>query len=157
MKVCGDQLNTIDDDTFPYMWHKRLAHMSEKGLQLVAKSSFIPMAKGKNTYDYCLFGKQHKVSCEKKSIQKLEKLKLVYYNVYGPLEVDTLGANKHFIIFINDASQKTYTCFTQKFMYSNTSKNFMPWWRGRLDNGGEYIFKVLKNIAQSMEPRKRRH
>ena len=32
-KVCGGQLNSVDDDTFP---HKLLAHMSEKGLQLLA-------------------------------------------------------------------------------------------------------------------------
>ena len=36
---------------------KRLAHMSEKGLQLLAKQSLIPMAKDKssNSCDYCLF------------------------------------------------------------------------------------------------------
>ena len=31
-KVCGGQLNAVDDDTSPYLWHKLLAHMSEKGL-----------------------------------------------------------------------------------------------------------------------------
>ena len=28
------QLNSVDDDTSPDLWHKRLAHMSEKGLQI---------------------------------------------------------------------------------------------------------------------------
>ena len=38
VKVCGGQLNAIDDDTSPYLWHKQLSHMSEKGLlQLLAK------------------------------------------------------------------------------------------------------------------------
>ena len=32
MKVCGDQLKTIDDDTSLDLLHKRLAHMREKGL-----------------------------------------------------------------------------------------------------------------------------
>ena len=36
-KVCGGQLNEVDDDTSPDLWHKWLAHMSEKGLQLLAK------------------------------------------------------------------------------------------------------------------------
>ena len=63
-KVCGGQLNAVDDDTSPNLWHKRLAHMSEKGLQLLAKQSLIPMANGKssNPYDYYLFGKQQRVS-----------------------------------------------------------------------------------------------
>ena len=33
-KVCRGQLNAVDDDTSPDMWHKRLAHMREKGLQI---------------------------------------------------------------------------------------------------------------------------
>ena len=104
MKVCGGQLNTVDDDTSPDLWYKRLAHMSEKGLQLLAKQSLIPMAKGKssNPYDYCLFVKQHRVSFQKNSTKKLDKLELVYSNVYGPMEVDSLGCNKYFVTFIDD-------------------------------------------------------
>ena len=76
MKVCEDQLNTIDDDTSLYLRHKRLAHMREKGLQLLAKQSLIRMAKGKlsNLCDYCLFRKQHNVSFHKNSTRKFEKL-----------------------------------------------------------------------------------
>ena len=108
--MCGGQLNVVDDDTSPYLWHKRLAHMSEKGLQLLAKQSLIPMAKDKssNPYDYCLFGKQHRVSFQKNSIRKLEKLKLVYSDVCRPIEVDSLGGNKYFVAFIDDASRKIW-------------------------------------------------
>ena len=49
VKVCEGQLNAIDDDTSPVLWHKRLAHMSEKELQLLAKQSLIPMAKDKSS------------------------------------------------------------------------------------------------------------
>ena len=93
VKVCGGQLNAVDDDTSPYLWHKRLAHMSEKGLQLYAKQSLIPVAKDKssNHCDYCLFGKQHRVSFQKNSTRKLEKLKLVYSDVCGPKEIDSLA------------------------------------------------------------------
>ena len=41
-KVCRGQLNAVDDGTSPDFWHKRLAHMSEKGLQLLAKQSLLP-------------------------------------------------------------------------------------------------------------------
>ncbi|GLU00723.1 hypothetical protein SLE2022_180690 [Rubroshorea leprosula] len=37
MKMCGGQLNTVEDEASPNLWHNRLAHMSEKGLQLLAK------------------------------------------------------------------------------------------------------------------------
>ena len=53
-KVCGGQLNIVNDDTSPDLWHKRLAHMSEKGLQLVAKQSLNLMAKEKSSNPYDL-------------------------------------------------------------------------------------------------------
>ena len=46
VKVFGGQLNAIDDDTSPDLSHRRLEHMSEKGLQILAKQSLILMAKG---------------------------------------------------------------------------------------------------------------
>ena len=81
--MCGGQLNAVDDNTSPDLWHRRLAHISEKGLQLLAKLSLIAMAKDKssNPCDSCLFGKQHSVSFKKNSAQKLEKLELVYSDV----------------------------------------------------------------------------
>ena len=63
MKVYGGQLNTVEDDVSPNLWHKQLAH----GLQLLAKQFLIPMTKDKllNPYDHCLFRKQHRVSFQK--------------------------------------------------------------------------------------------
>ena len=109
MKVCEGQLNTIDDDTFLDLWHKQLVHMSEKGLILLAKQSLIHLAKDKssNPCDYCLFRKQHKVSLQKNSTRKLEKLELVYSDVYKSMEIDSLGGNKYFVTFFDDASRKT--------------------------------------------------
>ena len=80
--------------------------MSEKGLQLLPKQSLILMAKDKssNPYDYFLFGKQHRVSFQKISTRKLEKLELIYYDVCEPMEVDSLGGNKYFVLFIDDPS-----------------------------------------------------
>ncbi|GKV14795.1 hypothetical protein SLEP1_g25613 [Rubroshorea leprosula] len=82
------QLNTIEDEASPNLWHNRLAHISEKGLQLLAKQSLIPMAKGEyvNPCDVCLFGKQHRVSFQKNLTQKKNKLDLVYSDVCGPFE-----------------------------------------------------------------------
>ena len=106
MKVCEGQLNAIDDDTFLDLWHKQLVHMSEKGLILLAKQSFIHMEKEKSSHpcDYCLFRKQHRVSFQKNSTQKLEKLELVYSDVCRSMEIDSLGSNKYFVTFIDDAS-----------------------------------------------------
>ena len=47
--MCESQLNVVEDDASPYLWHKQLVHMNEKGLQLLAKQSLIPMVKGNQT------------------------------------------------------------------------------------------------------------
>ena len=80
--------------------------MSEKGLQLLAKQSLIFMAKDKssNPCDYCLFGKQLKVSFQKNSTRTLERLELVYYDVCEPMKVDSLGGNKCFVTLIDYTS-----------------------------------------------------
>ena len=68
------------------------------------------MAKDKslNPCDSCLFGKQHRVSFQKNSTRKLEKLELVYSDVCGPMEINSLSDNKYFVTFIDDASQNTW-------------------------------------------------
>ena len=70
-KICKKWLNVAADSS-PSLWHKRLGHMSEKGLQIFAKKNSIPFAKGTllNPCDYCLLGKQHRVSFSNKSTKK---------------------------------------------------------------------------------------
>jgi len=65
VKVCGGQINAVEDNASPNLWHRKLAHMiSEKGLKILAKDSLISLSKVKtlNPCDYCLFGKHHRVS-----------------------------------------------------------------------------------------------
>ncbi|KAM1154260.1 hypothetical protein ACFX19_037276 [Malus domestica] len=72
-KVLKGELNAVEDSSLD-LWHKRLGHMSEKGLQVLAKKSHIPFAK-----DVC-----------------------------GPMEVESLGRNKYFVTYIDDASRKVW-------------------------------------------------
>ena len=45
VKICGDELNVTEDGSSPNLWHKRLGHMSEKGLHILAKKALIPFTK----------------------------------------------------------------------------------------------------------------
>ena len=58
MKLLDRDLNAIEDNASLDIWHQRLDHINEKGLQILANKSFIPFAKGMtlNPYDHCLFG-----------------------------------------------------------------------------------------------------
>ena len=79
-------------------------------MQVLAKESLIPFAKGTslNSCHFCLFGKQHRVSFNIPSTRKPNVLDLVYSDVYGPVDVETLGGNKYCVTFIDDASQKVW-------------------------------------------------
>ena len=43
---CGSQLNTIEKDSSIELWHRRLGHMSEKGLRALSRRSALPEFKG---------------------------------------------------------------------------------------------------------------
>ena len=83
----------------------------------MAKKSLIPFAKGMplNSCDYCLFGKQHKVSFRKSSTRKTDVLDLVYSDVCGPIELESLGGNRYFVTFINDSSRKVWMLLASRF------------------------------------------
>ena len=82
---------------------------------------------------------------------------LVYYDVCGPMEVDSLGGNKYFVTFINDASRKTWVYLLhtkrQVFQYFHKFHAMVeretgnPLKRLQTDNGGEYISREFKEYC----------
>ena len=42
---CRDVVSATQEDFMSNLWHRQLAHMSEKRLQILAKKSLIPFAK----------------------------------------------------------------------------------------------------------------
>lgn len=157
--MCSEAVNAAESDSSLDLWHKRLAHISEKGLQTLARKSLIPFTKGTslNSCDYCLFGKHHRVSFQKSSSRKSNILDLIYSDVCGPIEVESLGGSKYFLTFIDDASRKLWVFFLrskdQVFRYFKEFHAMVERKIGKLlkclrtDNGGEYTSKVFKDYC----------
>lgn len=82
--------------------------MSEKGLSILKKKELIIANKDNaiDPYNHYLFDKQHKVSFSTFLVRRSELLRLVHYDICDPLEVESLGGNKYFFTFIDDASRK---------------------------------------------------
>ena len=76
--------------------------MSENGLQILAKKSVIPFAKGMSLKpcDYCLFRKQHKVYFHIPSTRKPNVFDFVYFDVCGPIDVESLGGNTYLLLLL---------------------------------------------------------
>jgi len=61
-KVIKRKVNVIEDCSTD-LQHKRLGHLSEKGIDILVKKNYLSLT-GMNlsTCTYCLVGKQHKVA-----------------------------------------------------------------------------------------------
>jgi hypothetical protein len=92
------------------LWHHRLGHMSEKGMQILQKINLSPDLKQIDLYfcEHCVYGKQKRViflRVEKE--KKNERLELVHIDVWGPTQVSSLGVSRYYVTFIDDATRKT--------------------------------------------------
>ncbi|WJX48823.1 hypothetical protein P8452_35337 [Trifolium repens] len=145
-------INTCDNDSSSELWHKRLGHMSEKSLSILAKKNVlngVSDARLKKC-SHCLAGKQRRVSfMSSEPKRKSEVLDLVHSDVCGPMKTRSLGGAYYFVTFIDDCSRKTwaYTLKT-KDQVLDTFKSFQAMVERetgkklkciRTDNGGEYV------------------
>ena len=119
-KAYGEQLNAIEKDFSMELWHRRLGHMSEKGLQAISKREVLPYLKGihLNPCIDCLAGKQHRVSFASVALsRKMHVLDRVYTDVCGPLRTKTssgsvnilgISGALYFVTFIDDFFRKVW-------------------------------------------------
>jgi len=149
--------STREDRT---LWHHRLRHMSENGMQIIHSRNLLPGLKHFDLkfYENYVYGKQKRVRFlrvgkEKKS----KKLEFVHTDVWGPAQVSSLGGSCYYVTFIDDATRKTWIyCIRNK---SNVFDTFKKWkaFVGnetgkrlkclRSDNGGEYCSKEFNRYC----------
>jgi len=143
-------------------WHRRLGHMSEKGMQVMAAGGRLPgLSKVDLTFcEDCILGKQKKVSFSKTGpAPKLQKLELVHTDVWGPAQVPSVGNSLYFVTFIDDATRKLWVFFLKH--KSDVFETFKKWRACvetetgnklkclKSDNGGEYCSKEFENFCSS--------
>lgn len=159
LDVCNGEVNVAEDKASPNLWHRRLGHMSEKGIKVLAGKSLIPVDTtiSLNPCDHCVAGKQHRASFSRRSTRKEGKLDLVHSDVCGPLEEESLGGNRYFVTFIDDATRKTWVYMLKtKGQVFETFQNFHAMVEReterklkclRTDNGGEYTSNEFENFC----------
>ena len=147
-KVIKGEVNAIEDCSTD-LWHKRLGHLSEKGLGILAKKNYLPL-KGMNlnTCTHCLAGKQHRVAFQRTPPHRRSHvLDLVHTDVCSMID-KSLGGALYFVSFIDDHSRKIWaTCLKSKDQVLDVFKDFHARVERetgrklkciRADNGGEY-------------------
>ena len=148
-KLCKGEVNVTTDDM--EVWHKRLGHISEKGLHMLARKHLLPNIKGKplDPCAHCLAGKQHRVVFKRSSPPTRRKniLDLVHTDVCSMSE-RSIGGALYFVTFIDDHSRKVWLhLLKSKDQVLDAFKEFHALVERetgrkiksiRSDNGGEY-------------------
>ena len=110
-KLCKEELNVAYNNSNLELWHRRLGHMSEKGLQILARKELLPNIKGKSLEPCidCLAGKQHRVAFHKnvRPTKRKHILDFVHSDVCSMTE-KLLGGALYFVTFIDDHSRKVW-------------------------------------------------
>ena len=112
-------VNIAERDSSIELWHKRLGHMSEKGLHSLARKDFLPELKGMTLRPYvdCLAGKQHMIAFCTSTVPHHAKniLDLVHTDVCSMTKSSLSGA-LYFVTFIDDHSRKVFACLEEQIL-----------------------------------------
>ncbi|KAL2250008.1 UNVERIFIED_CONTAM: Retrovirus-related Pol polyprotein from transposon TNT 1-94 [Sesamum indicum] len=142
------------------LWHNRLGHMSENGMNVLKSKGRLPELKSVEVghYEHCVFRKKKRVSfLTTGRTPRKEKLELVHTDLWGPAPVSSLSGSTYYMTFVDDSTRKIWVHFLKR--KSDAFDTFRRW-RAlvenetglqvkclRSDNGGEYSSEGIKNYC----------
>jgi len=100
----------IDQEDMTKLWHMRLGHMSEKGMQILAKDDLLCGHKRNDLgfCKHCVFGKLHRNKFPKVIHRTKGTLDCIHVDCWGPSRVESLGDHRYFLSLIDDYSRMTW-------------------------------------------------
>ena len=98
------------------LWHQRLGHMSERGLNILADRKLLPNLKSEKLdfCKHCLFGKQSKQKFKTGKHTSKGILDYIHSDVWGPAPTTSYGGSSYFVSFIDDFSRKVWVYMLKK-------------------------------------------
>ena len=149
--VSTDDVNLVEKQNSPELWHRRLSHISAKGLETLVKKNAISGLNNASLEkcSHCFAGKQNRVSFKTHQPHRMQNLlDLVHSDVFGPLKVHSFSGASYFVTFIDDHSRKLWVyVLRSKDQVLEKFKEFQASVERqtgkklkciRTDNGGEY-------------------
>jgi len=149
----------VKDETA--LWHSRLGHMSQKGMEILVKKGCLrrEVIKELEFCEDCVYGKQHRVSFAPAQHVTKEKLAYVHSDLWGsPHNPASLGNSQYFISFVDDYSRKVWIYFLRK--KDEAFEKFVEWKKMvenqsdrkvkklRTDNGLEYCNHYFEKFCK---------
>ena len=108
-RLVKGEVNIVENEASTELWHKRLGHISEKGLQVLTRKKLL-LVKGTSLLPctHCLSGKQSRVAFHGfPSRRKPDILDLVHIDVCT-MQSNTLSGALYCVTFIYDHSRKVW-------------------------------------------------
>ncbi|KAK3036784.1 hypothetical protein RJ639_030814 [Escallonia herrerae] len=103
----------IDSDTTK-LWHMRLGHMSERGMDVLSKQCLLGSKKiGKLDFcEHCVFGKQCRVKFSQAVHTTKGTVDYIHSDLWGPSTVPSNGGGRYMLTFMDDFSRKVWVDVT---------------------------------------------
>ena len=107
---CNNAVTSNPEDLNAILWHRRLGHISEKGLQIMSDQKLL----GKDRVskvdfcESCILGKHHRLKFKTGMHKTKHILEYVHSDLWGPEKTPTHGGNVYFMSIIDDHSRKVW-------------------------------------------------
>ena len=126
------------------LWHMRLGHMSEKGLNLLGKKGLLKYMKKPcmEFCEHCVYGKAHRVSFSTSNHKSRGILDYVHTDVWGPAKVASKGGSRYFVSFVDDYSRYAWVYFLK---HKNEVFETFKQWRAMVENRTSRKLKTLRS------------
>ena len=100
------------------LWHKRLGHTGEKGLQSLQGKGMVEGMPNYNLdfdfYEHCLYDKKIRVKFSFCATRANKILELIHSDVFGLVPIPSVGGYMYYVIFIYDLSRNTWLYLLRK-------------------------------------------
>ncbi|KAK3018232.1 hypothetical protein RJ639_002766 [Escallonia herrerae] len=105
----------IDCDTTK-LWHMRLGHMSERGMDVLSQQGLLGSKKiGELEFcEHCVFGKQCRVKFSRAVHTTKGTVDYIHSDLWGPSTVPSKGGGRYMLTFIDDFSRKVWVYILKK-------------------------------------------
>jgi hypothetical protein len=112
-----DKTNIIPEKR-TMLWHQRLGHIGEKGLQTLHNKGMVGgMSNCTLDFDFCeqcIYGKQNRVRFSSGATRAKGILELIQSDVFGTVPIPSLDKYVYYVSFIDDFSRNTWIYFLRK-------------------------------------------
>ena len=158
--VAGELNASVEEkDSLAQVWHKRLGHISEAGLQVLEKQElFGKKSLGKLDFcENCVLGKSHRVSFGVGRHTTQGVIDYVHSDLWGPSQVESLGGKRYFLSIVDDYSRRVWV-YILRFKHEAFGK-FKEWKqlvenqtgrtvkKLRTDNGLEFCNREFEQLC----------